>query len=79
MRGGMRIAQPIASERARWATRPWRHARRLLLDPVALRRKREAVRAFTSQLRRDPSTGAPPVLRATTLARAQRPYEVVFL
>ncbi len=61
------------------ARMPWRHARRLLLDAEAARRKREAVRAFTSQLRPDPSTGAPPVLRATTLARARRPYEVVFL
>jgi len=58
---------------------PWRHAQRVPLDAEALRRKRAAVRTFASQLRRDPSTGAPPVLRGATLARAERPYEVVFL
>jgi len=58
---------------------PWRHAVRIDLDEEAMRRKRAAVQAFTSQLRRDASTGAGPVLRATTVARAGRPYEVVFL
>ena len=38
-----------------------------------------AVQSFTSQLRRDASTGSGPVLRATTVQRAARPYEVVFL
>lgn len=58
---------------------PWQHAFRLVLSEDAVRRKRAAVKAFTSQLRRDASTGSGPVLRATTLARAARPYEVMFL
>jgi len=61
------------------ARMPWRHAFRLPLSEEAVRRKRAAVQAFTSQLRRDPSTGSGPVLRATTVQRAARPYEVVFL
>ena len=61
------------------ARMPWQHAFRLMLGEDAMRRKRAAVRAFTSQLRRDASTGSGPVLRATTVARAARPYEVVFL
>jgi len=58
---------------------PWQHAVRLDLDEDAVRRKRAAVQAFASQLRRDGSTGAAPVLRSTTVARARRPYEVMFL
>jgi len=61
------------------ARMPWRHAVRVDLDEDAVRRKRAAVQAFASQLRRDASTGAGPVLRSTTVARAQRPYEVMFL
>ena len=41
--------------------------------------KRAAVQAFASQMRSDASTGAGPVLRATTIAREQRAYEVMFL
>jgi LmbE family N-acetylglucosaminyl deacetylase len=61
------------------ARMPWQHAFRLPLSDEAVRRKRAAVQAFTSQLRRDVSTGSGPVLRASTLQRAARPYEVVFL
>lgn len=61
------------------ARMPWQHAFRLPLSEEAVRRKRAAVKAFTSQLQRDPSTGSGPVLRATTVQRAARPYEVVFL
>jgi hypothetical protein len=58
---------------------PWKNAFRLPLSDEAVRRKRAAVQAFTSQLQRDTSTGSGPVLRATTVERAARPYEVVFL
>jgi LmbE family N-acetylglucosaminyl deacetylase len=58
---------------------PWQRAFRLPLSEEAVRRKRMAVKAFTSQLRRDASTGSGPVLRATTVQRAARPFEVVFL
>jgi LmbE family N-acetylglucosaminyl deacetylase len=61
------------------ARMPWQRAFRLPLSEEAVRRKRMAVKAFTSQLRRDASTGSGPVLRATTVQRAARPFEVVFL
>lgn len=57
---------------------PWRQARRLLLDPATVRRKRAALQCFTSQLHPDPSTGADAVLRGTTIERAARPFEVLF-
>ncbi|MGJ7542714.1 PIG-L deacetylase family protein [Variovorax sp. LT1R16] len=57
---------------------PWSRAVRLALDADAARAKREAVGAFTSQLESDPSTGAGPILRGTTVQRAQRPFEVFF-
>jgi len=58
---------------------PWQHAFRLPLSDEAVGRKQAAVKAFTSQLRRDASTGSGPVLRATTVQRAARPFEVIFL
>lgn len=61
------------------ALMPWRRAFKLPLNEEAVRRKRMAVEAFTSQLRRDASTGADAVLRATTVERAARPFEVFFL
>jgi LmbE family N-acetylglucosaminyl deacetylase len=61
------------------ARMPWANAFRLPLSEDAVRRKRAAVKAFTSQLKSDTSTGSGPVLRATTVERAARPYEVVFL
>lgn len=57
---------------------PWARARRLALDDEATRQKREAVQCFTSQLRTDASTGSGPILRATTVERAARPFEVMF-
>jgi LmbE family N-acetylglucosaminyl deacetylase len=57
---------------------PWVRARRLDLDAPARRRKQSALRAFASQLEPDASTGRPAILRATTLARAARPFEVFF-
>lgn len=60
------------------ARMPWQRAMRLALDVGAARAKREAVNAFTSQLEHDPSTGAGPILRDTTVQRAQRPFEVFF-
>lgn len=56
---------------------PWARARCLALDPDASRRKRDAVQAFASQLQPDPSTGRPPILRATTVERSARPFEVL--
>lgn len=60
------------------ARAPWHRARRLLLGPDAVARKRRALQAFVSQLLPDASTGAEPILRATTVARAARDYEVFF-
>ncbi|MEJ8851568.1 PIG-L family deacetylase [Variovorax rhizosphaerae] len=57
---------------------PWARARLLALDAESSQRKRLATQAFESQLRPDPSTGAGPVLRASTVARAARPFEVMF-
>lgn len=67
-----------------WATPgdtrlPWSRARRLALDAEVVRRKRSAVQAFTSQLLPDASTGSGPILRATTVERAARSFEVLFL
>ncbi|MET3496568.1 PIG-L deacetylase family protein [Variovorax boronicumulans] len=61
------------------ARMPWQRAFRLPLSDDAVRRKRAAVNAFTSQLLGDASTGSGPVLRASTVQRAARPFEVIFL
>ena len=58
---------------------PWHRARQLVLDDAAVQLKQEAVKAFVSQLLPDPSTGAGPVLRSTTVARAARTFEMVFV
>lgn len=58
---------------------PWHRARRLVLDARARAGKREAVRAFASQLQPDPSTGAAPVLRPSMVERAARPFEIFFM
>lgn len=58
---------------------PWKRARRLPMPEVVAQRKQEAVTAFASQTGADPSTGAGPVLRPTTVARAARPFEMFFL
>jgi LmbE family N-acetylglucosaminyl deacetylase len=60
------------------ARMPWHRTRRVELDAAASHRKRDALQAFTSQLGDDPSTGAGPILRSTTVERASRPFEVVF-
>lgn len=57
---------------------PWRRARRIALSPATMLQKRNAVHEFTSQLEPDPSTGAGPILRSTTVERACRPFELVF-
>ena len=57
---------------------PWQRASRLALDAASLRMKRVAVDVFTSQLAADPSTGAGPILRSTTVQRAHRPFEIFF-
>ncbi|RYF77146.1 MAG: PIG-L family deacetylase [Comamonadaceae bacterium] len=60
----------------RW---PWGRARRLSLDAETASRKQAAVQAFGSQIEADGSTGAPAVLDAQTLARARRPFELLFV
>lgn len=57
---------------------PWPRARRLALSASVQQRKRLAVQAFKSQLEPDASTGAGPILRASTVSRAARPFEVLF-
>lgn len=58
---------------------PWERARKILLDPATVARKRHAAHAFASQLEGDPQIDLPPVLSATTLERLMQPFEVVFL
>ena len=57
---------------------PWRRASRLELSPDILRRKRQAVDCFATQLRDDPSTGQPAILPPHVLARLLHPYEIYF-
>ncbi|MEB0040637.1 MULTISPECIES: PIG-L deacetylase family protein [unclassified Pseudomonas] len=58
---------------------PWPRARKILLDPMTIARKRHAAHAFASQLQGDPDIGLPPVLTANVLERLLQPFEVVFL
>jgi LmbE family N-acetylglucosaminyl deacetylase len=58
---------------------PWKRARKILLDPTTVARKRHAADAFDSQLQGDPDIGLSPVLTATVLERLLQPFEVVFL
>lgn len=58
---------------------PWHRARRLLLSPSDVRAKGQALRMYRSQLEPDPSTGASPILDAASLARASRPFELLFV
>lgn len=58
---------------------PWERARKILLEPAAIARKRHAAHAFASQLEGDPEIGLPPVLAADVLERLMQPFEVVFL
>ena len=57
---------------------PWERARVHPLDRETVRRKQLAVQQFHSQLSTDTSTGQPPILRASTVQRAARPFEIVF-
>ncbi|MBX9407140.1 PIG-L family deacetylase [Pseudomonas baetica] len=67
-----------------WATPedalvPWQRARKILLSPAQIARKRHAVHAFASQLEGDPEAGLAPVLAPYVLDRLLQPFEVVFL
>ncbi|PND58170.1 LmbE family protein [Mycobacterium sp. ENV421] len=56
---------------------PWRHAVRIVTDPVAVQRKRQAVASFRSQLESD-AAGREPILPPYVLERLDRVGEVVF-
>jgi len=58
---------------------PWQRARKILLSPEQVARKRHAVHAFASQLESDPEAGLGPVLAPYVLDRLLQPFEVVFL
>ncbi len=58
---------------------PWHRARRFDLDEATVQRKQNALLSFASQLLPDPSTGAGPILRSTTIERAARSFEMVFV
>jgi LmbE family N-acetylglucosaminyl deacetylase len=67
-----------------WATPqdsrvPWHRARKILLAPTLVARKRHALQAFASQLEGDPQIGLPPVLAPYVLERLLQPFEVVFV
>ena len=67
-----------------WATPedalvPWQRARKILLSPEQIERKRHAVHAFASQLEGDAESGLAPVLAPYVLDRLLQPFEVVFL
>lgn len=58
---------------------PWDRARKILLDPATLQRKRDAVGAFISQLQGDPAIGLEPVLPDWAVQRLLQPFELVFI
>lgn len=58
---------------------PWHRARKVLLSPEQVARKRHAVHAFASQLEGDPDAGLSPVLAPHIVDRLLQPFEVVFL
>ncbi len=67
-----------------WATPedafvPWQRARKILLTPAQVARKRHAVHAFASQLEGDAQAGLAPVLAPYVIERLLQPFEVVFL
>jgi LmbE family N-acetylglucosaminyl deacetylase len=67
-----------------WATPedafvPWQRARKILLTPAQVARKRHAVHAFASQLEGDAQAGLAPVLAPYVIDRLLQPFEVVFL
>ena len=55
---------------------PLARARKLVLPPALLERKRAALACFRSQVQADASTGAAPILFPTALARLLAPWEV---
>lgn len=61
------------------ATVPWERARKILLSPTHIARKRHAAHAFASQLEGDRDVGLGPVLAPYVLDRLLQPFEVVFL
>lgn len=58
---------------------PWERARKVLLAPETIARKRHAAHAFASQLHGDPLIGLEPVLPPHVLERLMQSFEVVFL
>jgi LmbE family N-acetylglucosaminyl deacetylase len=58
---------------------PWQRARKILLDPMTIARKRHAADAFANPLQGDPDISLSPVLTATVSERLLQPFEVVFL
>ena len=58
---------------------PWHRARRLPLSADGLRRKRDALRCFASQMQDDPSTGQPAIVAGDALERLLHAWEVYFL
>lgn len=60
------------------ARMPWHAAMVVPLHPDAVRRKYAALQSYRSQWERDPSCAHTPVLRPSMLARACRPFELVF-
>lgn len=67
-----------------WATPedaavPWQRARKIVLSPNHVARKRHAAHAFASQLEGDRDAGLAPVLAPYVLERLLQPFEVVFL
>ncbi|HEY0290128.1 MAG TPA: PIG-L family deacetylase [Pseudomonas sp.] len=58
---------------------PWDRARKILLAPETIARKRHAAHAFASQLHGDPMIGLEPVLPPHVLERLMQSFEVVFL
>ena len=67
-----------------WATPedsqvPWQRARKIVLTPEAVARKRHAIHAFASQLEGDPQVGLAPVLAPYVVERLLQPFEVVFV
>jgi LmbE family N-acetylglucosaminyl deacetylase len=55
---------------------PFAQARKLLLPPELVARKRAAMACFQSQLMPDPSTGAAPIVFPHALERMLNPYEL---
>lgn len=54
---------------------PWQRLHRVLLPPFIAERKRDAVRAFISQIEPDESTGRPAILPPQVLSRFMLPTE----